>query len=510
MAHRSNGFTARWGMGLPAVASLVAADFFITLDGSAVIIALPAIRDTFDADMAALQWTQMAYMLAGAALAIPFGSIGDRLGRTKVLIIALALFSVGAVVTTLAPSIGVLICGRALTGAGAAGISVLALAILRSGVTEDRVSFVVGAWVSLSTVSSVIAPAFSGLMVETFSWRWVFAFSILPIILIAFVIRRISEPTAATAERIDWTGTGLLTAATVLIAGALDMIAFEAPSIAVVSLTLGLGAVGAGVFLRQQRRSPTKLADWSALSGRSIPTILTSKLVITVAVTGLMFQQTLLMQNGLDFSPFVTGLIDIVPALTAVLLAAKAAWIVKRLGLPATTLCAFGSLAIGMLGMSRADQFTSLAAIMASFVAIGTGFGLSGAALSSAVMQRVPASGAGSASGALTMLNQLAAAIGIALVGALVAIQIRDAWSSRGAVTCPTNPDLVTDILVGSMDEITDACGIATGTIARAALIDGTTDALVVGGVVLAVTGLITWLKLRAPAVTQEGANASS
>ncbi|MDP4013641.1 MAG: MFS transporter [Candidatus Nanopelagicales bacterium] len=497
MASAPTEFAGRWGLSRAAIAGLVAAEFFITLDGSAITVALPTIRDAFDSDMGVMQWTLVVYLIAGGALAMPFGAMGDRLGRNRVLVAGLLLFLVGSLTTAAAPTMTVLVLGRALAGAGASAIGVLALAILAGGVKQERIPTVVGTWTALTTAASVLSPAVSGLIVQTMGWRWMFTLSAIPALAVAYVVGRLPED-GSTAEpsRVDWLGSGILTVATLLIAGGLNGAVSADSFHPAIAFALGIGVALIAALVFQQRRADSGIMDWRPLGRHPIPVLLASRGIVVLVVTGVMFQQTMLLQNGLGYSPAEAGAMDIPPALTMLLMASLAAPIARRIGPALTIAVGFWLLAAGMYGMSRADYDASLAGLIVSFSVFGIGFGLSSATLSSAVLASVPSRGMGGLSGALSLLGQLAAALGIAIVGLAVAKWILGAWAARGDLTCP-GTDLIDNVVGGAISEIASECGTQMAALAREAYTDGITDALYAGGVVLVLVGILVLLTLR-------------
>jgi MFS family permease len=156
-----------------------AAQFLAGLDMSIMNVALPAIQQEFDAGMMAVQWSVMAYMIAGAALALPFGALGDRLGRRHLYLIGTTTFAVGSLVCATAPSMGFLIAGRAIAGAGSVAMGTLALAMLVASVPRDQGARLIGMWAAVTAGASAMGPIVGGVMVTAFGWRSVFAMNVI-------------------------------------------------------------------------------------------------------------------------------------------------------------------------------------------------------------------------------------------------------------------------------------------------------------------------------------------
>ncbi len=490
-------------VGRVTIVALITAQFFVTLDGSAVTVALPTIRDTLDANAMGLQWTQIAYMLTAAAVALPWGAAGDRLGRRRMLGASLAVFVLGGIVTATAPSIQVLIGGRVLSGAGASGILVLGLGILSGGVPARQVATVVGAWTALSSAASLVAPAFSGWIIETAGWRWVFVAAIIPAMIVTMIVLIDHPPSlGAEADGVDAYGSALLIFATFMIVLGVNQLATADASVPLVLGCVGVGLFAWSLFVRRQR-SGRALIDWDIMRRRPVPLLLGLRWALALIFTGVAYQETMLLQNGLGFTPLQAGAFDIPPALAATGAAAGAAWLVRRLGIGVTAGTAFALLALGTLGLGVSDLYNAVPALMVAFVAVGAGFGLAVASLSAGVLTHVPRESQGGGSGLLNLLSQVAAVLGIAVVGALVAGLVAQSWNATGGPECPSDEDLLGDIVAGALDEVGSVCGAPIQALAQQAYLDGITDALLVAAALLMLCAVTAAAGLRRVTVPQ-------
>ena len=274
------------GFSVVTLLVLAVGQFLVGLDMSVASVALPSIGREFNVGLAPLQWTVMAYMIAGAALSVPVGALGDAVGRRKIYLLGLVLFGVGSLVSAMATGTGTLITGRAIAGAGSAAMATLALAMLTSSVPHDMVTKIVGLWTAVATASSALGPLIGGLLVTAFGWRSVFAINIIPIIgLVLFVLFKFKLPEKPRGGRIDWLGAGLLTAALVLVCTGLSQAESEKFSSPQVWGPVAAGLVVVLIMVFQQKRSSAPMVPWKLLKAAPIPATIILLIVLGMAAT---------------------------------------------------------------------------------------------------------------------------------------------------------------------------------------------------------------------------------
>ena len=160
---------------LPLTALLAGVAFFmVVLDGLVVITALPSIHRELGGNVATLQWTVNAYNMAFAAGIITAAALGDRLGRRRVYLIGLAIFTAASAACALAPSSGFLIAARTVQGVGAAIITPLSLTILTSAFRPERRGTVIGIWSGIAGLGAIGGPLVGGAVTQGLSWHWIF------------------------------------------------------------------------------------------------------------------------------------------------------------------------------------------------------------------------------------------------------------------------------------------------------------------------------------------------
>ena len=158
------------------------------LDTTVVIVALPQMEEDLGLGLTGQQWVYLAYALSLSAFYLVGGAIGDRVGLRRTFVVGVVLFAAASLLTALAPSEGVLIGGRALQGVGGAVLTTTSLALLR--VTwAGEAGRAIGLWTSLTSLATVGGPPLGGVIVQTFSWRWVFLINVpLAVVTIALAL----------------------------------------------------------------------------------------------------------------------------------------------------------------------------------------------------------------------------------------------------------------------------------------------------------------------------------
>src|SRR5437763_12853824 len=148
--------------------------FMVVLDNLVVNVALPSIHRELGASIQALEWTVNAYVLAYAVLLLTGAALGDRLGRTRMFISGIALFTASSAAAALAPSIDLLIAARALQGVGAAIVTPLTLTLLADAFPPAQRGIALGVWSGISGVAVALGPLVGGAVVQAASWHWIF------------------------------------------------------------------------------------------------------------------------------------------------------------------------------------------------------------------------------------------------------------------------------------------------------------------------------------------------
>src|SRR5438477_4722672 len=195
--------------------------FVVSLDGTVLFVAFPAIRATFaHVSAAQLSWVLNAYTIVFGALLVPAGRIADRVGRKRIFLLGLALFSAASTLCGVAPSAGILIAARALQALGAALLLPSSLALVLHAFPAARRASAVALWGAVGALAAAIGPSLGSLIIQSWGWRWVFYINV-PVGIAAVVrgnkLLRESRDEAA-SELPDLSGLVLLIAGVALIA----------------------------------------------------------------------------------------------------------------------------------------------------------------------------------------------------------------------------------------------------------------------------------------------------
>ncbi|MFZ4486154.1 MAG: MFS transporter [Candidatus Nanopelagicales bacterium] len=476
-----------------------AAQFLAGLDMSIMNVALPAIQQEFDAGMMAVQWSVMAYMIAGAALALPFGALGDRLGRRRLYLIGTTTFAVGSLVCATAPSMGFLIAGRAIAGAGSVAMGTLALAMLVSSVPRDQGARLIGMWAAVTAGASALGPIVGGVMVTAFGWRSVFAMNVILLAAIIPVVRaKVTADAPASSERtgerqgIDGLGIGLLVMGMMLIAGGLSLLEFNPITDPRVWAPAAIGLAAIAALALQQRRTPTPLTDWAVVRRSPIPVTLSLLVILGMVLAGAFLQQALLIQNVLGFTPLLAGFVLFAASTTLIAFSPLSPRIMARIGLGPTCALGLGCAALALFLLSLVEVSTGPLTIAGDFLLLGAGLGIAMPATQAGTMGVVPREAMGAVSGFLSLISLMSAVLGISVIGAISAHQVRSAWEATSSSIADA-ASLTSLVVSGEIPELAASQGAQVAALAGQAYLVGVNDAMRIAAVAVALAGLLAW-----------------
>ena len=413
--------------------------FIVGLDVTVVNVALPAIARDLNADISELQWTVSAFTVVMASLLMFSGSMGDRLGRRRVFSIGLTVFSVASLLCSVAPSVEVLVVGRVIQAVGASMLNPVAMSIVTNTFLDPRErAQAVGVWAAVFGVAMALGPIVGGALVSTAGWRSIFLINIpVGVAAIVLTLRFVPESKAPRARRFDPVGQTSM----VVLLSALTFAIIEAPSLGWSSPAVLTGFVGAAmalaVLLAYEPRRRDPLVDLRFF--RSIPFASSVTIAVSAfaAFGGFLFLNTLYLQEVLDLSPVRAGLATVPLAVMTVVASPLSGRLVGRRG-PRLPLVIAGICLLSACAMlTGVDQQTPFGWLVAAYVIFGFGFGLVNAPITNAAVSGMPRAQAGVASAIATTSRQFGQALGVAVVGAIVASRIGESVGADLASASP-------------------------------------------------------------------------
>jgi EmrB/QacA subfamily drug resistance transporter len=420
---------------LGLVAALTA-QFMLVLDATVVNVALPAIRADLALDEAQLTWVNSSYMIAFGGLLLLFGRLGDQLGRRRIFLFGLALFTIASVACGLAPNATFLIVARFVQGVGAAAASSVILAIIATEfpAPAERARAMSG-YMFVSVAGGSFGLLVGGALTQALSWHWVFLVN-LPVGVGGFWLaaRTLRETARGDRGRIDVAGALLVTAAAMSAIYGLVSAArgsWTAPSVV---LPLVAAAVLGVVFFQVESTVKTPLVPLRMLRIRSLMVTSVIRGLMAMGLYGVFFLASLDMSQTLHFGPLRVGLAFLPQTMVVALLSlGGSAWLVRRFGPVPVLLAGLTIAAMGLAVMANlapdAPYFPVRGVVHAL---LGLGFGMSFLPLLTLAMADVPAEDAGLGSAIVNLSMQLSAAVDLAILVTVASYRSR-ALAAAGA-----------------------------------------------------------------------------
>jgi len=431
--------------------SLLAAimgSFVVGLDSTVVNVALPAIEEDLGGGLAGQQWISNGYLLALAALILVGGSLGDVFGERRVFSIGLVGFGVTSMVCALAPGIEVMVAGRVAQGVFGALLAPSSLAVIVAAFPAEQRSAAVGSWLAWSGIATVIGPLVGGWLIDSASWRWIFAinapFVAATLVLVFMAVPQ--RPRAGVRPPVDWPG------------AVLSFLGLAGPTLALIRqpesgwtapdvLVPGLVGIGFfGLFLARQATTAHPMLPLELFRRRNFAAGNIETFAMYAGLSVLFFYLVLFLQQVAGYSAVEAGLATLPTTAVMFVLSKRAGALADRYGPRA--FMGGGPLvaAAGLLLMLRvgadADYVTEL---LPALLVFSVGLSATVAPLTATVLADADEEHAGIASGINNAIARAAGLLGVAAIGAVIAAQFAGELRDRidTAALSPAGRDVV-------------------------------------------------------------------
>lgn len=422
-----------------ALASLSLSMLLSSLDTSIANVALPTLAKTFAASFQAVQWVVIAYLLAITTMIVSVGRLGDIIGRRKLLLAGIAIFTAASGLSGVAPTLWLLIAARAVQGLGGAIMMTLTMAIVGETVPKARSGSAMGMLGTMSAVGTALGPSLGGVLIAGLGWRSIFLVNV-PLGILTFLLARRYLPVdhrgpATGRDSFDTVGTLLLA----LTLGAYALaVTIGRGSFGPLNMALLLAAVcGVGLFVFAEARAASPLVRLTifrdpVLSGSLAMSALVATVVTTTLVVGPFY-----LSLALGLKAAMVGLVLSAGPLVAALTAVPAGRLADRFGAQAITVVGLVVMAAGSIVLSILPATLGIPGFIAPIVVITGGYSLFQTANNTAVMNNIGRDQRGVISGMLNLSRNLGRLTGASVMGAVFTIA-----SATGDITT-AHPDAV-------------------------------------------------------------------
>ncbi|MFC3894986.1 MFS transporter [Lentzea rhizosphaerae] len=463
------------------LAILCASLLLVSVDATVLHMALPALSQDLRPTATSQLWIIAVYSLVAAPLLLAFGTLGDRYGRRRILVLGYVVFGLASLACAWAPSVAVLIAARAGLGAGGAMIMPATLSLLRQAFPDRAERQVaIGIWSGVAGSGAVLGPLLGGFLVETFSWHAAFLINV-PVMVVAipltyWLIRESADPPDG-----PWDVLSAVLAAlgVVAVAFAIKQTPHGGTMFVLGPLAGLLGCLLLVAFVRRQRKLPVPLLDVTLFRNRAFSVAVGSVLLVMTSLVGLGLLFAQYLQLVLALQPMQAALRLLFVMVAAVVGSIVAGPLLQRLGNRRATVAGFvvgaAALTSAAAGLTVTENLWLLGPVLAA-----TGFGVSVSltAASDALLAAAPAEQAGAAAAVEETAYELGAGLGVTILGSVATLiytaslpgtasQARDGLTEATAAAAGLPPEASAQLLE----------------LARAAFVTGMRAALVAGAV---------------------------
>ncbi len=521
------GHPRRWAI----LGVLVTSLLVVVLDNTILNIALPTIQRDLDADQSQLVWAVDSYILVFAALLFTWGVLGDKYGRKKILVIGLVVFATASAACAFATSPGMLIAFRGVMGIGGAAVLPVTLAVITVVFPPHERGKAIGAWAGAVGAAVALGPVLGGLLLENPQWTswltgndWGGVFLInVPIVAIGLtgIVLVVPETRNPHPQALDIPGlvisfTGLVLLVYGIIHASVTL-TFLTPSVWIPML---LGVLVLTGFVVTEARSDHRSFDVTLFKNRGYAVSLTAVSLAFFAMSGITFTLPFFFQTLRGYTTLQAGLCFLPFALGQILAAPRSAGMVARFGYRRVMTLGLVLVVVALLGVSNLSLDEPLWVILVIFFVFGFGMGNVIAPASTVMQNALPLARAGAGSAVQNTVRQVFGALGVAVIGTVLATRyasgIEPVVAKLPAGTPDSVKDLATNSVIGTVGVLDKAAAngapadlVAQGKqIAYDAFISATHVTSLISTALVVVAAVVVWFLLPPITPPKKGAHA--
>jgi EmrB/QacA subfamily drug resistance transporter len=428
--------------------------FMIMLDNTIVNVALPSIQRDLHIGISELEWIVNGYALTFAVLMLTGGKLADMLGRRRIFIVGLLIFTASSLACGLATSSHMLIAARVVQGAGAALMNPATLSIITATFPPRQRGMAIGIWAGTSAMALAIGPLVGGLITQYIDWSWIFFINV-PVGALGIVVARLAireSRDTSHEQRLDLPG--LVTSAVGLfglIYGLIEANNYGWTSTRILAC-FAIAVLGLGAFIVLELRQRLPMLDLSLFKNSTFAGSNVTMMLVALAMFGVFFYVSLYLQNILHYSPTRAGAAFLPMTILIILIAPVAGKFSDRVGSRWLVGIGMTLVAGSLLIFSRLDQSSSFWDLFPGLIVGGVGMALTMTPVTAAAMGAVAVDKAGVGSAVLNSMRQVGGSLGIAIMGAIVAASVH---------VPPTSPRAPAQFVVGFEHALEVAAAIA-------------------------------------------------
>ncbi|MBI5960393.1 MAG: MFS transporter [Chloroflexi bacterium] len=470
----------------------------ISLDNTVLNVALPSIALGLDASASELQWIVDSYILVFAALLLTMGSVGDRIGRKRILQFGIVWFAVFSLMAALSESVEMLIAARALLGFGGAMILPATLSLITASFREPKQrTIAIAIWSAVFGLGLGLGPLVSGFLLEYYEWNSVF-FINLPVAAVALVggYFLLGESKDEKAPSPDLQGVGLsIVGLFALVYGIIEA-GVRGWTDGSVLVAFAIAAVTLTAFVWWELRAPNAMLPMFLFKNMSFTGASIAISLMMFSILGAMFFLTQFFQSVQSYSPLETG-VRMFPMFFVFMVAAgNAGQISNRLNIKVVVGIGFLIATAGMLFLALvAEVDSSYWILLPGMLAMGVGMGLAMTPTTDSIMGSVPVHKAGVGSAMNDTTREVGGAMGIAVLGTLMNHRYLQEVTNLKAIVPPEVYEVIQSSIQGAHG-VAAAFGGETGQAivnsANQAFVSGMTNAMLIGAGIMFASSLLT------------------